>query len=176
MKRAFTLIEMMIALFLTAMVFTYLYAVLDNVKKEHLRYERSVARITDAQKIYDLMIHDLSQIRSPVRIIHEAGYDRISFFTAHSVYGIARPWVHYFVSRKEDALIRIESTVPIDFLRTSYIGDAQGTYFFADRLAKGCDSLRFSVVGSKTHMMLKCTGIEPIVATLYVGDAARKPR
>jgi len=169
-RRAFTLVEMLISILLTAMVFTYLYATLDGVRKSHARYARSVENVTASQRIYDTLVRDLGELRSDVHIVHEAGYDRIDFLTDHSVYDIPRPWVHYYISRKEEALIRIESTRPIDFFRTSYVGDANGTYFFADRLVSGCSSLRFTQAGARINFMLKCTGIEPIVATLYKGD------
>ena len=170
MSRAFTLVEMLVSLLLTALVFTYLYATLDNVREGHARYMLSVESVTASQRIYELFERDLTQIRGAVEMVHEAGYDRIAFTTDHSIYDIARPWVHYYISRKEEALIRIESTRPIDFFRSDYIGDANGTYFFADRLATGCGSLRFTARGARINFLLKCTGIAPIVATLYKGD------
>ena len=170
MRRAFTLVEMLISLLLTAMVFTYLYATLDGVRDSHARYAASVKSVVSSQRIYETLTLDLSEVRGDIEIVHEAGYDRIDFFTDHSLYDIPRPWVHYYISRKEQALIRIESTLPIDFFRTDYIGDANGTYFYADRLATGCSSLRFTQAGPRVHLMLRCAGIEPIVATLYKGD------
>ncbi|WP_457595748.1 prepilin-type N-terminal cleavage/methylation domain-containing protein [Hydrogenimonas sp.] len=169
-RRAFTLVEMLVALLLTALVFTYLYATLDSVRGDHGRYERSVARVEASQRITSLLMQDLTQLRSPLEIVHEAGYDRIAFTTAHSIYGIARPWVHYYVSANGEALVRIESTAPIDFFRSDYVGDVNGTYFFADRLAEGCSSLRFSVTGPRVDLMVRCHGIEPVLATFYKGD------
>ncbi|WP_456451265.1 PulJ/GspJ family protein [Hydrogenimonas sp.] len=169
-RAAFTLVEMLISLLLTALVFTYLYATLDEVRGSHGRYTRSVQSVTQSQRVYDLMTLDLTQLRGPVEIVHEAGYDRIAFFTDHTLYGIPRPWVHYYVSRKDEALVRIESTAPIDFFRADYVGDANGTYFFADLLATRCTSLRFTAAGSRLHFMLRCADITPLVATLYKGD------
>jgi len=63
---AFTLIEMLIAILLTALVFTYLYATLDTVRGDRGRYERSVGRTLHAQRIYDLLTMDLTRMRSPV--------------------------------------------------------------------------------------------------------------
>ncbi|WP_269089363.1 PulJ/GspJ family protein [Hydrogenimonas urashimensis] len=168
--RAFTLIEMLISILLTAIVFTYLYATLESVRGDHARYTKSVGSVTTSQKIYTLLMQDITQMRSAVEIIHEAGYDRIAFKTDHSVYGMARPWVHYYISRNEEALIRIEATAPIDFFRTNYVGDSNGTYFFADRLAAGCSSLRFTLSGPRINLLLRCKDITPIVAVFYKGD------
>jgi prepilin-type N-terminal cleavage/methylation domain-containing protein len=169
-RRAFTLVEMLVSILLTALVFTYLYATLDGIRSSHGRYAEAIEGVTRSQRIYELMTQDLGQLRGPVHIVHEAGYDRIDFFTAHSLYGIARPWVHYYVSRRDEALIRIESNLPIDFFGTNYVGDANGTYFFADDLARKCGSLRFTATGSRINFLLKCEEITPIVATLYKGD------
>ena len=49
MNRAFTLIEMLIAILLTAIVFTYLYATLDNVRASHGRYEKAVEGVSEAE-------------------------------------------------------------------------------------------------------------------------------
>ncbi|BDY13450.1 PulJ/GspJ family protein [Hydrogenimonas cancrithermarum] len=170
MKKAFTLVEMLIAVLLTAIVFTYLFATLNDLRSSHARYEKSAKSVTASQTIFSLLTEDITQMRSPMTIVHEAGYDRFSFTTDHSTYGIARPWVHYYVSRRENALIRIEATKPIDFFGSNYIGDLNGTYFFADKLAVECTSLRISDNKSHADLLLKCQKIAPIVMTLYKGD------
>jgi prepilin-type N-terminal cleavage/methylation domain-containing protein len=169
-NRAFTLIEMLIAILLTAIVFTYLYATLNNVRANHGRYEKAVEGVSDAERIFSMLQADLTQSRDAPQIVHEAGFDRFSVTTAHSVYGIARPWVHYYISRKDLALIRVEADRPIDFSRSGYIGDINGTYLFVDRLAEGCSSLRISTNGSKLDLLLRCRQIPPIVISLYKGD------
>ncbi|WP_456382708.1 PulJ/GspJ family protein [Hydrogenimonas sp.] len=169
-RPGFTLVEMLVSILLTAMVFTYLYGTLDSVRKSHTRYTRSVQKVTNAQTVYGLILRDISQVRGPVKIVHEGGFDHIAFTTDHSIYGMARPWVHYYVSRNEEALIRIEATTAIDFFGSNYIGDGKGTYFFADRLATGCTSLRFSRSGSRIYALVKCSDATPIVSVLYKGD------
>ncbi len=169
MKRAFTLVEMLISIMLTAIVFTYIYATLNDVKKSQARYMESADTVTSGQKIFSLLSKDLTQLRKPPKIVHEAGFDRISFTTDNTVYGIARPWVHYYISSNSRALIRIEATAPIDFFNTNYIGDANGTYFFADKLAEGCDSFRAAERGGRMDIILKCENVAPIAMTLYKG-------
>ena len=170
MRGAFTLIEMLIAILLTAIVFTYLYATLDDVRASHRHYEKAVGGVTASQRIFSGLEADLTQLRAPLQIVHEAGYDRFSVITAHSLYGIARPWVHYYISKKEHALIRVEANMPIDFSRSGYIGDSNGTYFFADKLATGCSSLRITANGARLDLLLRCRSISPIVMSVYKGD------
>ncbi len=162
---------MLISIMLTAIVFTYIYATLDNVKKSHIRYKEGSKEVTSAQMIFSLFTKDLTQLKEPPTVTHEAGFDRISFTTKNSVYGIARPWVHYYISSKESALIRIEATRPIDFFGSNYIGDANGTYFFADKLAKGCDSFRVGERADRVDIFLKCEDNAPIAMTIYKGDS-----
>ncbi|BBG66532.1 hypothetical protein NNO_1829 [Hydrogenimonas sp.] len=169
MRRAFTLVEMLISILLTAIVFTYIYATLNSVKKSHSRYLESAKTVTDAQRIFSLLSKDITQLRSATNIVHEAGFDRISFTTDNSIYSIPRPWVHYFISAKSRALIRVEATAPIDFFSTGYVGDANGTYLFADKLAEGCDSFRAAERGARVDIILKCKDLAPIAVTLYKG-------
>ncbi len=173
-RSAFTLIEMLIALFLTAVLFVYLYGTLDQVKKDHTRYLSGIKTLQNSQRIYDILVHDLTEIRGPLHIVHEAGYDRIDMITDHSVYDIPRPWVHWFVSQKDHALIRIEATAPIDFLHKNYLQNG-GAAFFADRFAQGCDSLRFTLSTGSVNMMIRCRKIEPILSRIFVGDGERRP-
>ncbi len=170
MRVAFTLIEMLISIVLTAIVFTYIYATLGSVKKGHTRYKESAEEVTKSQTIFSLLSRDFTQLRKPPDIVHEAGYDRLSLTTDNSVYDIARPWVHYYISSNTRALIRVEATRPIDFFGSNYIGDANGTYFFADKLAEECSSFRVSERAGRFDILLKCDKIAPIVMTLYKGD------
>ncbi len=169
MKRAFTLVEMLISIMLTAIVFTYIYAALNDLKKSQTRYMKSAETVTSAQKIFSLLSKDFTQLRGVADIVHEAGYDRVSLTTDNTLYGIARPWIHYYISSKSRALIRVESTAPIDFFTANYIGDANGTYFFADKLAEGCDSFRAAQRADRVEIFLKCENIAPIALTLYKG-------
>ncbi len=169
MKRAFTLVEMLISIMLTAIVFTYIYAALNDLKKSQTRYMESAETVTSAQKIFSLLSKDFTQLRGVADIVHEAGYDRVSLTTDNTLYGIARPWIHYYISSKSRALIRVESTAPIDFFTANYIGDANGTYFFADKLAEGCDSFRAAQRADRVEIFLKCENIAPIALTLYKG-------
>ncbi len=161
---------MLISIMLTAIVFTYIYATLGSVKSGHARYNESVREVTKSQSIFSLFSRDLAQIRKAPVIIHEAGYDRISFITKNSIYDIARPWVHYYISANSRALIRIEATKQIDFFGRNYIGDTNGTYFFADKLAEECSSFRISDRKGRFDILLRCEKIAPIVMTLYKGD------
>ncbi|MCF6201079.1 MAG: prepilin-type N-terminal cleavage/methylation domain-containing protein [Hydrogenimonas sp.] len=169
MRRGFTLVEMLVSILLTAILFAYLYGTLDNLKNSHDRYSDSTAKIESAQMIFSLLYRDLTQLKKRASIVHEAGFDRISFTTKNSLYGIARPWVFYYISAKENALIRVEATKPVDFFGGYYVNDANGTYFFADKLATGCESFRVAERGERIDLMVRCKKMAPIAATLYKG-------
>ncbi len=170
MNRGFTLVEMLVSIILTAIVFTYIYATLNSVKKSQKRYMESEKTVTKAQKIFSIFLKDITELRESPYIVHRAGFDRISFVTDNSIYSIARPWVHYYISSKSHALIRVESTRQINFLGANYISDANGTYFFADKLAEGCDSFRVANRKTRMEIILKCKDTAPIAMTLYKGE------
>ena len=166
-RRAFTLIETMVALLLTAILFFYLHGVLDTLRKNHRRYETVADTMVRTAFLHRLFLNDLSQARSHPHIVHEAGYDRIDFRTDHTLYGLSMPWVHYFISEKDRALIRIEAVRPIDFARGSHIS-AQ-VAFFADRLALGCTTLRFRMDENGVDAMVRCDGMDSLLISAWRG-------
>ena len=164
MRRAFTLLEMLIALGIGVMIFYAFFALIDTAHTGRARTVSGLQKSEKSRRIFDLMLYDLMQLRDKPEIIHEAGYDRIAFVSDHSLYGIPRPWIHYFISQKDKTLVRVEATGPVDFYNRR--GDR---LFFADTLASGCDSLRFVEQYDRIGVLLRCKDTDPLVLSLYRG-------
>jgi len=166
-KRGFTLIEMVVAVVLTGILFTAMYGLTDALRFDVRHYRDRLKKNETGQTLYSLLLLDLTEIREKPKVEHEAGYDRFGFLSDHSLYGIPRPWVYYFVSQKERALIRVESTEPIRFISLS--ATATRPLFFADVLARECDSLRLGEQFDRYDLLVRCKGVDPVVATIPKG-------
>ncbi len=166
MKRGFTLLEMVIAVMLTALLMGAMYGLLNTLRSHYRHYSDGLNNQTATADIYTLLTRDLAQIRAKPQTVHEAGYDRFGFQTDHSIYGIPRPWVYYFISRKERALVRIEAVAPMPF--SSAKMDAYPT-FFTDVLATECDSLRIGEEYDRFHIFVRCRHIDPILVSIIKG-------
>lgn len=160
---------MLVSVLITAMIMVYLYATLNNVKQRHENTKRYTDRIVQSEQLFSLMMRDFTQRRSPLEIFHDPSFDRTSLFCDNSLYSIAKPWVFYYVSDKERALVRVESTSEIDFTQFGSAADQKMPYFFADVLATECESFRVSTNGERLDVMLRCQSTEPIVLSLFQG-------
>ena len=162
---------MVIALMLTALLFVTLYGITDQLRQNHRRYRAGLEKSRHTQNVAALILEDLAQVRQKAQIVHDAGYDRIALYTANSLYGIARPWVHYYVSKERRALVRIEATAKIDFLKGDYGRTASDPLFFADVLATGCRSFRIHDGYDRFNVFIRCESLEPVTLAVFKGSS-----
>jgi len=111
-KKAFTLVEVIISIALLGIMFTFLYSSINSVKKQNNRYLEKSSMIEKEKEIFRLFSLDCAQIVGSVSISYGQEYDVIQFKTKHSIYEIIEPSVVYLVSKKDNALLRVESLEP----------------------------------------------------------------
>jgi len=112
MRRAFTLIELMIAITLTALLLTLLYSTANNITKSKEAYlEKEENLLSSVQKIQKLLTLDLlnSDVNSTFITNIETGEpSKVLIHTSNSLHRIENPWVFYKVT-EESELLRVES-------------------------------------------------------------------
>jgi len=113
-KSAFTLIEVLISVVLLGIIFTYLYSTINSVKKQNMHYIDKSELIIKETQLFRLFNLDITEIIGGVNISNHGRYDVVQFKTKNSIYGIIEPTVLYFVSKKENSLIRVESMEGFD--------------------------------------------------------------
>jgi len=160
-KNAFTLIEVLISIVLLGIIFTYLYSVINSVKKENVRYIKKSDFIKQETQLFRLFDLDITQAVGKFNIINNGRFDIVQFKTKHSIYGIIEPTVLYFVSKKEDALIRVES---LDGFALYDKDQLSKSFLYADILSVRCKS--FKVLYTKAgfvNLMLRTKKLKPMV-------------
>jgi len=114
MRSAFTLVEMMIAIVLIAMMSLFMYNAGDQLRTTNTFFQKKEVAAERESKLYKLLYMDLMQNLSAVDVNGTKEYDILSLRTENSIHDIARPYVVYVVTKKnDDALIRIESNEPV---------------------------------------------------------------
>ena len=112
MRQAFTLIELMIAITLTALLITLLYNTVNNITKSKDLYFKKEKNLLDSvQRIQKLLTLDLlnSDVNSTFITNMEVGKpSKVLIHTSNSLHRIENPWVFYKVT-DENELLRIES-------------------------------------------------------------------
>jgi prepilin-type N-terminal cleavage/methylation domain-containing protein len=109
-KRAFTLIEVVISIAIFSIMAVYMYQAINTMQKSNdinsLRYEEDIKE----QKILKLFYNDLflkTDIYAFSNITNSDEFDIFYLHTRNSIHAMINPYVAYFV--KDNSLFRIES-------------------------------------------------------------------
>lgn len=160
LKKAFTLIEVLISIVLLGIMFTYVHTILNSIKAQNNRYLEKADKIHSEQKIFNLISLDIAESTSKISISHATRYDLISFTTQNSIYEIINPTVLYFVSKKDNALIRVES---LEALKLDNKEQITKSFLYADILSTNTQSFKVSQEGDFVTIMLRAPSIKPMV-------------
>ena len=160
LKKAFTLIEVLISIVLLGIMFTYVYTIINSTKAQNNHYLKKADTIQTEQKIFNLLSLDIAESTSKISISNGFRYDLISFKTQNSIYEIVNPNVLYFVSKKESALIRVESLEPLKLDNKEQVAHA---FLYADILTTDTLSFKASQDGDFVTIMLRSPSLKPMV-------------
>ena len=108
-RNAFTLIEMMIAISLFAVVMIFLYQAMATVDKSNIFYTKRLQEITTQQSLYKTIYLDLALSQPKTGQIENISKEEDMVFmqTSHVIHTHIMPYVVYFV--KDKHLYRVES-------------------------------------------------------------------
>ncbi|MRI83430.1 MAG: hypothetical protein C6I00_03330 [Nitratiruptor sp.] len=125
-RRAFTLIELLISIALTATVLLFLYKALATQEILNASLQRHTHRIATQEALFALLHRDLLKARSiQVIPLSNRDYSILMLQTTNSLHQIPMPYVAYFVHERNATLVRLESaykfTFPVDFEGIKYI-------------------------------------------------------
>jgi len=131
MRKAFTLIEVMISIIILSILMIFLYRSYADLNNSNTRLQKQVQKIQKFEKIKKTLYLDLSvAMKSSVKILNQSKREDVVFMqTKHSVHKRINPYVAYIV--KEKKLYRLESLKP--FKEYPLTADSE---FVADELGE----------------------------------------
>ncbi len=159
-SKAFTLIEVLISIGLMGIMFIYLSSTVNSVKIQNAHYIGISDKVKTEKRIYRLFNLDLTQIIGKVKITNNTNFDIIEFQSKNSIYGIIYPTIYYLVSKKENALIRIES---LDAFKFDNKEDISNIFLYADILAKDCISFKVYFKKGFIGLLFRAKDLRPMV-------------
>lgn len=111
----FTLIEMMIAISILAMISVFLYKSLAQLNHSNKFYGQKLQSITDGQKMLNLFYLDLSLVAHNAMKIdnQDREFDHLYFKSSNSIHNRIEPYIAYVVQEKR--LYRIESSIELKY-------------------------------------------------------------
>ena len=125
MRKAFTLIEMMVAISIFALIIVFLYKSYASMTASNQKISQKVKELTEFQKLKRTIFLDFAlALNDKVKILHQdKQFDVVFFATSNSIHNRFNPNVAYIV--KENQLYRMESLKPfVNYpLESDRIGD-----------------------------------------------------
>ncbi len=114
-RRAFTLIEMMIAISLFSVVMIFLYQAMATLDKSNQFYSDKLQSISTEQSLFKTIYLDLSLSVANSGVINsiDKNEDMVFLQTTHVVHTHVMPYIVYFV--KEAHLYRVESATKLSY-------------------------------------------------------------
>jgi len=109
MKKAFTLIELMVSISILSILMLFLYKSYADLNRNNNVYHEAVKKLHKTEQIHKVLYLDL-MLASKKHFISQKidkSYDFISFMTRNSLHKRINPYVAYLV--KDDTLYRLES-------------------------------------------------------------------
>jgi prepilin-type N-terminal cleavage/methylation domain-containing protein len=165
MRRAFTLIELILATMLAALLFFYLYSVIDSLKLQNEPYVKKVKTTLQETITFDLVLQDFIQHRGKIEVTAGRKFDFVKFRTINSLHNLYEPYVYYFVSKNNNTLIRTEAPKSIDIN-----SDLWGQIYFSDIVLEEISSFKIKHHQDFLNLMILGDKITPIILKVFVGE------
>jgi len=106
MKKAFTLIEVIISIFIFSMITIFLYKSISSLKINNKNLKRTSQKNKNLSKVAMLLKSDLILAKEFDKKLLEK--DILSIKTTNSIYNIAKPKVVWKILKDENKLVRVE--------------------------------------------------------------------
>ena len=160
MSRGFTLVETILSLVLGALIFFYAYSSINSTKKNHETYVKQQELLSQEQRIFLILYEDIFNALGSISSVEDDGFDALYLRSRQSLHGFSQPYIYYFVSSKENALVRIESR---EATNLSSLGGSRSQtfpYMYGEILGKDTSSIRVNVQDEWVDVMIHLTNQE----------------
>lgn len=117
MKKAFSLVEVIVSITIFSIVIIFLYQTLDMTKTSNNFYEKSLNKIIDKNTLKEIVFEDLLSVTDTNSTIISVDKNKNSILQLQTINTFHNPLfnnITYLLS-KDDKLLRIESLDPFNF-------------------------------------------------------------
>jgi prepilin-type N-terminal cleavage/methylation domain-containing protein len=165
MKKAFTLIELMIAVIILSILILAMNNIIVNLKSTKDFLKVYLQKQNKDELLIKTLYYDILNATS-IKIIHSinSNYDRLYLQTNNSLYWLIEPYVVWYVSKNKNSLIRIESPFEIKLPNENA--------FFLDKFKENVKIFRIFKKGGKDLIFIKAK--KPIYFEMIDKDLGQK--
>jgi len=114
MKKAFTLIEVMISVVIFSILILFMSKVVDSLNSSIQSLKTKQLSNIKQKQLTKALYADILEAKTIKIYNKNKNYSVLYIQTANSLYNIAMPYVVWYVSKKDKALMRLESATNIE--------------------------------------------------------------
>ncbi len=144
MRKAFTLVELMISIILLSLIVSFLYQSVAQLQSSNQQFIKHTDSIQKREEVLKLLYNDFINANTIDWSEKERDLDVIAMQSSHTLHAMTQPYLTYKVYRDENTLRRIES--PLEKL------DVINNLFRFDEIIK--DVKLFKVYEQKGHYLI----------------------
>jgi prepilin-type N-terminal cleavage/methylation domain-containing protein len=162
MKKAFTLIELLISIFLLGLIVNFLYSAIGNLQKTNMLFSQKSKSLHKKQKLIDLIYDDIF-LAQELKITGVKN-SFLDLKTANSLFDIEQPYVTWLIGKENNTLLRFESTLPFSKMTSD-----NNKMYHISKAGEDCE--RFNIYKSKDQnnilIHIKFKDKEPLVHEFF---------
>jgi len=159
MKRSFTLIELLISVVILSILFLALSNVIAYLSNSSEFIKKKYFSIKDEKIYLKVLYYDILNA-DEVGIKSSGNYTVLRLHTKNSLYSISMPYVMWYVSKKENSLMRLESPQKINIQNL-------GENFYLDKFAQNVKIFKIYKKDGKYFVYVKTK--KPVYFEMYKG-------
>ncbi len=168
---AFTLVELVLSIFLLGLIVSFLYGAVSNLQKTNSIFASNAKTLTQRDKIIELIYDDIFKANTKNFKITKIENSMVSMQTKNSLYDLEEPYVTWLVAKENNTLIRFESTKEFQKINSN-----NNYYYHITKISENCETFRVYQSKSKENILvhIKIKNQDPIIYEFYKPMGKRK--
>jgi prepilin-type N-terminal cleavage/methylation domain-containing protein len=160
--KAFTLIELLISIFLLGLIVNFLYSAIGNLQKTNTIFKKKSTTMLNEQKVLDLLYDDIFLAKTME--IEGLKNSVLSLQTSNSLYDIEYPYVTWLIGKKEETLLRFESTLDFSKMTTD-----NANLFHISNAGENCENFHIYQSKNRDNILIhvKFKDAKPLVYEFF---------
>ncbi len=163
-RSAFTLVELVLSIFLLGLIVSFLYSAVSNLQKTNSIFASNAKTLTQRDQIIELLYDDIFQANPKDFKITKIENSMVSMQTKNSLYDMEKPYVTWLVAKEKSTLLRFESTKEFKSINSN-----NNYYYHITKVSENCETFRVYQSKNKENMLIniKIKDQDPIVYEFY---------
>lgn len=148
MKKAFTLVEILVAVVLLGLISIFISSTIMQTKKNNEVFKQQTLKDVRLHVMRDTLYKDIFEGKD-LSIKGGKKYTILHVKSKNSIYGMSEPYVVWLVLKEDNSLVRLESAKKI----VLPLRDDLQNGVFLDVLAKGCENFSVNISRDKKKVL-----------------------